>query len=324
MKKKGFTLIELLAVIVILAVIALIATPAVLNIIEDSKKSAAEASARSIASAAKTYYLKTIMDKGTIGEVDLSTDTLKYDGEQAKKGVLSYDTKGNVVGKMYISGYCIEVKNDGSIVSVKVDEEDCSISSPKPTPTDLSCFTIEETTITDYKCYEGNTYGFPTITDVVIPNIITKIGEVSFASKKLTSVVIPNSVVDIERAAFASNKITSIEIPDSVTTIGVSAFAQNKLTNVIIGNGVMIISSGTFAANQITDVIISDSVTSIESGSFSSNQLTNVTIPNSVKSIDAQAFVNNPNLKTITIDNSEGSISGSPWGAENATIKYLR
>ena len=39
--KKGFTLIELLAVIVILAVIALIAAPAVLNIIEDSKKSAA-------------------------------------------------------------------------------------------------------------------------------------------------------------------------------------------------------------------------------------------------------------------------------------------
>ena len=38
MKKKGFTLIELLAVIVILAVIAVIATPAVLNVIEDSKK----------------------------------------------------------------------------------------------------------------------------------------------------------------------------------------------------------------------------------------------------------------------------------------------
>ena len=53
MNKKGFTLIELLAVIVILAVIALIATPAVLNIIEDSKKSAAEASARNIVSTAK-------------------------------------------------------------------------------------------------------------------------------------------------------------------------------------------------------------------------------------------------------------------------------
>ena len=61
MKKKGFTLIELLAVIVILAVIAIIATPAVLNIIEDSKKSAAEASARSIVGAAKTHYMKNIM-----------------------------------------------------------------------------------------------------------------------------------------------------------------------------------------------------------------------------------------------------------------------
>ena len=57
MKKKGFTLIELLAVIVILAVIALIATPAVLNIIEDSRKSAAEASVRNITNAAKTQFL---------------------------------------------------------------------------------------------------------------------------------------------------------------------------------------------------------------------------------------------------------------------------
>ena len=51
MNKKGFTLIELLAVIVILAIIALIATPAVLNIIEDSKESAARDSAMVISKA---------------------------------------------------------------------------------------------------------------------------------------------------------------------------------------------------------------------------------------------------------------------------------
>ena len=75
MKKKGFTLIELLAVIVILAVIALIATPAVLNIIEDSKKAAAEASARNIASTAKTYYMQKIMEGESISDIDLSGDT---------------------------------------------------------------------------------------------------------------------------------------------------------------------------------------------------------------------------------------------------------
>ena len=125
--KKGFTLIELLAVIVILAVIALIATPAVLNIIEDSKKSAAEASARSIVGAAKTHYMKNIMDNKTNSNIDLSTNTLKYDGEQAKKGLLSYDKSGNVSGKMYISGYCVEIQNDGSITSAKTDEIKCSI-----------------------------------------------------------------------------------------------------------------------------------------------------------------------------------------------------
>ena len=133
MKKKGFTLIELLAVIVILAVIAVIATPAVLNVIEDSKKSAAEASARSIVGAAKTHYMKNIMDNKPNSNVDLSTNTLKYDGEQAKKGLLSYDTNGNVSGKMYISGYCVEVALDGAVTSTKTNESECSIDIPQVT-----------------------------------------------------------------------------------------------------------------------------------------------------------------------------------------------
>ena len=131
MKKKGFTLIELLAVIVILAVIALIATPAVLNIIEDSKKSAAEASARSIVGAAKTHYMKNIMDNKPNSNVDLSTNTLKYDGEQAKKGLLTYDANGNVSGKMYISGYCVEISSNGTITSTKTDESECNIDTPQ-------------------------------------------------------------------------------------------------------------------------------------------------------------------------------------------------
>ncbi len=133
MKKKGFTLIELLAVIVILAVIAVIATPAVLNIIEDSKKSAAEASARSITSAAKTHYMQNIMENKSNSNVDLSTGTLKYDGEQAKKGLLSYDANGNVSGKMYISGYCVEVSVDGNVTSTKTNESECDIDVPQVT-----------------------------------------------------------------------------------------------------------------------------------------------------------------------------------------------
>ena len=131
--KKGFTLIELLAVIVILAIIALIATPAVLNIIEDSKKAAAEASARNIVRTAESHYMENLMENKTNSNIDLSTDTLKYDGEKAKKGLLSYDAKGNVTGKMYISGYCIEVSSDGTITSTKTDESKCAIDIPEVT-----------------------------------------------------------------------------------------------------------------------------------------------------------------------------------------------
>ena len=127
MNKKGFTLIELLAVIVILAVIALIATPAVLNVIEDSKKAAAEASARNIVDAAKTYYMKSVMENNTVKNVDLSTDTLKYDGSHAEKGKLVYSKDGKVSGKMYISGYCITALENGTISSEKVDISSCDM-----------------------------------------------------------------------------------------------------------------------------------------------------------------------------------------------------
>ena len=52
--KKGFTLIELLAVIVILAVIMVIAVPKILDIIENSRKSAFENSYKLVTSAIKT------------------------------------------------------------------------------------------------------------------------------------------------------------------------------------------------------------------------------------------------------------------------------
>ena len=126
--KKGFTLIELLAVIVILAVIALIATPAVLNIIEDSKKSSAEASARNIVRAAENYYLERVMEKEYIDTIDLSGSDLKYDGDKATKGILNFSEDGKVSGKMYISGYCIEVTT-GDVVANKVLESECVIDS---------------------------------------------------------------------------------------------------------------------------------------------------------------------------------------------------
>ena len=54
--RKGFTLVELLAVIVILAIVALVTTPAILNVIDDSRKSGAEDKAWGVIKAVELAY----------------------------------------------------------------------------------------------------------------------------------------------------------------------------------------------------------------------------------------------------------------------------
>ena len=87
-KNNGFTLIELLAVIVILAVIALIATPAVLNIIDDTRKSSAERSTEALVEATKTYYLTDMAKTGTAPTTFDST-TIKVDNAPSTFGTIT-------------------------------------------------------------------------------------------------------------------------------------------------------------------------------------------------------------------------------------------
>ena len=41
-----------------------------------------------------------------------------------------------------------------------------------------------------------------------------------------------------------------------------------------------------------------------------------------INSISNTAFAGCTNLETITINKSEGSVSGAPWGATNATVVW--
>ena len=68
-KEKGFTLIELLAVIVLLSILMVIAVPKILNVIENSKKSAAESSIKLVKDAIKTQ-----VTSGSIMETNFTSD----------------------------------------------------------------------------------------------------------------------------------------------------------------------------------------------------------------------------------------------------------
>ncbi len=121
MKKneKGFTLIELLAVIVILAVIALIATPIVMNVLNQSRKKAAEDSAYGVIEAVKSYHAEKMLDEtavvsnsltvewNTDGTVKSPNETLKISGSKPQAGTVTIDGDTGIitVTDLKINGY---------------------------------------------------------------------------------------------------------------------------------------------------------------------------------------------------------------------------
>ena len=105
-KEKGFTLIELLAVIVILAILMVISVPKILNVIENSRKSAAESSIKLVKDAIKTQ-----VTSGSIMGTNFTSDesgcyTFNFDDQtsgNAKK--LQLKNKENITGTIkYCNG----------------------------------------------------------------------------------------------------------------------------------------------------------------------------------------------------------------------------
>ena len=121
------------------------------------------------------------------------------------------------------------------------------------------------------------------VTDLVIPNGVSKIGNYAFLyCYSLSSVTIPNSVISIGDYAFSHcTEMTSLNISNSVTRIGNRAFES---------------------CLDLTTIDIPNSVTSIGEYAFSTClNLTSIAIPNSVASIEVDAFYSCSSLTSVLI-----------------------
>ncbi len=156
------------------------------------------------------------------------------------------------------------------------------------------------------------------LTSVTIPDSVTKIGAYAFFNcKSLTSVTIPDSVTEIGEYAFRyCSSLTSVTIPDSVTKIGESTFnGCSRLTSVTIGKSVSEIGEQAFyGCSSLTSITIPDSVTKIGGHAFYyCSSLTSITIPESVTEIGEYAFYYCSSLTSITIPDSVTKIGTSTF-----------
>ncbi len=140
--KKGFTLIELLAVIIILAIIALIATPIILNVIDDSKKSAGLSETNMIYSGINNYCAASSMKNELDGSSDICADGVTT-GEISsmvnlgKASVSKVTYSGCKVTELEVTsnGHTFKLCSDGSFA---MDDEECKVTQEPEVPEPVS------------------------------------------------------------------------------------------------------------------------------------------------------------------------------------------
>lgn len=185
------------------------------------------------------------------------------------------------------------------------------------------------------------------LTEVVIPQTVTTIGEAAFFFCNISEITIPDSVTTIKDHAFAScYELTKIDIPASVTDIGTGVFAScTKLESInvneanpnyisvdgalytkdmssLIGypigktdvseftvpDGVKDIGSNVFELSSLTKVNLPDGLESIGEYAFENANITEINLPDSLKSIGKGAFDSCDALTEITIPKNVTSI----------------
>lgn len=128
---------------------------------------------------------------------------------------------------------------------------------------------------------------------VVIGDDITKIGDYAFyGCDTLTNITIPDSVSKIGIYAFGNTALANVTIPESVNKIGKYAFYKSNIASVNIPVAITEIEYGTFMyCSRLTKVVIPEGVTKIGAEAFyGCTKLITVNIPDSVSSVGDNAF----------------------------------
>ena len=107
--------------------------------------------------------------------------------------------------------------------------------------------TVDQNIVDGLNAYDG-IYIIPSVVNYEGENYaVTAIAEGAFARSKVTEVVIPNSVTRIEESAFAfATDLTDVTLPLELTEIPNFCFTGTSIVNIILPDGVQDLGYGAF------------------------------------------------------------------------------
>ncbi len=152
--------------------------------------------------------------------------------------------------------------------------------------------------------YVGN----QVITELVIPEGVTSIGDYAFFGTNFRSVTIPDSVASIGHAAFSGSAIERLVL--NAALIDYSAFSNcTSLTSVTFKDGVHYINDWAFEnCTALSSVTFGNGLLSIGDKAFSATAIKEITLPASLRSIESTAFYSCESLTDVVFSLTDG------WG----------
>lgn len=202
--------------------------------------------------------------------------------------------------------------------------------------------------------------GMTSVTSVIIPEGVTRIGRQAFSDcSSLTNVVISSTVKNIEPHAFTGCKsLRSVVIPEGVVSIGFLAFMRcyglehieipasaeqigggflalctnlvsvtlaEENPNYTLEDGLLMSKDGQTVVQGFKEAMtIPYGVTSIEDWSFvGTYSLNSLTIPQSVTNVGTLAFALNSNLRSVAIPANVTSIGTAPFAYSTNIISFV-
>lgn len=201
------------------------------------------------------------------------------------------------------SGQC------GDNVYWTLDEEGTLTISGEGDMWDYNYFSMSDDELPPYAQYDGFDCMDMSISNVVIKDGVTSIGNCAFCMCwGIKNAEMSNSITSIGDYAFSDCSLEQVDIPNSVTHIGNNAFENCSLETIDIPGSVKNIGNEAFADNNsLKKVILEDGISNIgEKCFYRCNGIRNIIIPKSVSSIGNKAIGWDYNEEDADIDLGTG------------------